>query len=109
MQAHLEDVPGIPHTQFDLPSEHWDDVLGALSSATYDRSPANWMTYGTLELTNRDETKFNVTVYSSGDGGLAISAGETHEKRVYYRGGDKARLFRTLKNAYEAAKVPPKP
>jgi hypothetical protein len=87
---------------FDVPEDHWSDVLDALSSARRDRNPGKCEGRGRLDITLQDGGKLEASLFVSSRG-LSVAVGTSSENRRYYRGADEARLMRILKEAYEAA------
>jgi hypothetical protein len=81
-----------------VPQSHWAQLLTALRPARRDNYPASWQVLGTLKLTCKGHKQFLVELFNT-DGPGAFAAGETFESRVYYRGGDSAKLKEALKQA----------
>lgn len=88
-----------------MPLDRLPAVYAALQPATLDSSPAMWVVLGDLEFTLRDERPFRVDLYwlKGPDELGAFSAGETDERRSYYRGGTSSRLLDALRKARDAA------
>jgi hypothetical protein len=96
--------------RFEVPLDRLSSILGALQPATYDPRPANWEVLGELEMTLRSGRPFRVNLYSlspdkrvRSDQRGAFSAGETFERRTYYRGGTSSQLIEALRLARDAA------
>lgn len=92
--------------QFDVPLDRLSSIYQALLPATVDEQPADWMVLGELEMTLRDGRPFRIDLYHlrPGEEG-AFSAGETYERRTYYRGGSSPRLVEALREAHAAARA----
>ncbi len=103
-----DDIEGIEYrdpatkerAKFTVPREHWDKIFATLQPARRDNFPAKWVIIGELQIACKGGRSFHVSLFDLRDGRPgAFAAGETHEKRVYYRGGDSVRLKEALRAA----------
>src|SRR5690242_17632870 len=89
-------------TEFDVPSDHYENILSALLPCKHDPNPSKWIVIGELDIIHTDgATQVFLYTTSSGPPG-AFSAGPSHATRKYYRGGDSDKLLQAMKDAYEA-------
>jgi hypothetical protein len=89
---------------FEVPQSRWKDVFSAISPYSVDPRPTKWQVLGDITIRTKHEQNYLISLYYlSTDPVGAFSAGPTFEKRVYYRGGNSARLKETLKEIYAAA------
>ncbi len=92
---------------YELKSEHWSNVIAALSPSQRDPHPAKWLLIGRLEIRKRDSSTVWVDVYDLPDrpaGAFSVSA-TRYGKRSYYRGGNTASLMEALQHAGESKEV----
>jgi hypothetical protein len=102
--AHYFDLEAKQDFRFDVPLDRLPSIYKALQPATFDSRPAKWAVLGELEMTLRNGQPFRVDLYyvwSDKEG--AFSAGETFERRTYFRGGSSSQLTDALRSAREAA------
>lgn len=92
--------------KFDIPQEHWSAVTSALLPATLDRNPAKWQIIGKLEIVTQGGVKQTVWLFHKDEAPGAFAIVEDKDRRVYYRGGDSAKLVDALKVARKAAQGP---
>jgi hypothetical protein len=88
--------------EFTVPQQHWDQIFGALLPAQFDPLPPGWWILGQLDIRLKNGRPFVVMLGRVSPGG-AFAAGETIERRVYYRGGDSTKLQEALRAAYKAS------
>jgi len=98
------DVEARREIRIEVPAACLPSLFAALRPASRDPQPSKWEVLGDLEMTLRDGRPFQVDLYAlPPDGPGAFSAGETYERRVYYRGGTTPGLLDALRRAREAA------
>jgi hypothetical protein len=104
MQATIPDGPPRGSVVFDVPRSHWQAIYSAMQPAHKDEHPAKWVSPGDLNLTLKGGESFYIGLYyvDADLGSGAFSAGPTFEKRVYYRGGNSAKLEKALADALNA-------
>ena len=83
---------------YSVPQAHGQAIYDALAPARIDRTPANWQMLGRLRLACIDGKTFDLGLYLISEGPGAFSIGN-HPDRVYYRGGDSAKLQRAVMTA----------
>jgi hypothetical protein len=89
--------------RFEVPKDHWSDVLNALCTEWRDRSARKWETYCHLELTMDDETTCHISVYDFGSGGMVTWVGDNWKQQEYRDSGSGKNVINVLNEAYEAA------
>ncbi len=87
--------------EFDVPKEHWQGLFSALLPAKKDNDPAKWESLGKLSMTLNDGKPFHVSLYATSNGPGAFAAGPSFKERVYYRGGETAKLQEALSAAWK--------
>jgi hypothetical protein len=102
MKATYYEREGEDEIKFQVPRPYWGEILNALLPAQLDRRPAAWVVLGQLDITLENGRLFVVRLFSVHPGPGAFASGKTFEQRVYYRGGETAKLKEALKAAYEA-------
>jgi hypothetical protein len=93
---------GEKDVRFSVPRENWPDILDALTPAEKDDAPMKWQGIGTLVITKRGGHQVAVDLFSLDKPPGAFRVW-TCWWRVYYRGGDSAKLDAALRAAYEAS------
>ena len=88
---------------FRVPAENWESILDALLPAKRDPHPAKWEGLGELKIKCKGGRSLVVSLFRLSEGAGAFALGETWERRVYFRGGESARLETALEAAYEAS------
>ncbi len=91
---------------FDVPANHWPGILATLSPSQYDREPAAWQGFASLEIRTVDTETINIEVYDLGDepiGAFAVDLPPPHGRRLY-RGGNTKRFKAALIAASEDAR-----
>jgi hypothetical protein len=89
--------------RFDVPKKHWVPILDAMRPARKDNDPAKWQVLGELNIRLKGGKSLFVALYTTSKWSGAFSAGRTFKERVYYRGGDSAKLKQTFQAAYAAS------
>lgn len=90
---------------FDVPKEHWQTILEALSPAIPDPHPATWVSYGELKLTLKNGDAFCVYLFILDDEQPgAFAMGESHDSRMYFRGGNFSKMKQTLEATVKEGK-----
>jgi hypothetical protein len=92
---------------FVVPPSHWSKIRDALLPAWYDEDAAKWKMLGELDIEKKRGGRVVVWLFSISQGPGAFAAGPTREQRVYYRGGQSAKLKQALRAAYEASQEAP--
>lgn len=90
--------------QFEVPRKYWPRTWAAMQPAVRDYSPAKWRVLGDLAITTGHAASFYIGMYTVPRALGAFSCGPTFEERVYYRGGNSAKLKKALTAAYKASK-----
>lgn len=100
MKATYHDSREEKEVTFAVPKKHWEKIWKTLLPATRDNQPAKWEEIGHLEVKLKSGGQFIVRLYATAKGPGAFAAGETFERRVYYRGGNSKQLRAALRAAY---------
>ncbi len=103
MRAVLDASRSAGNVEFTVPREHWSAVTDALLPATRDDSPAKWLMVGKLKIATLGGGRRTVWLFSTDSGPGAFAVGEDSDHRVYYRGGESAKLRRALDAARTAS------
>lgn len=99
MEADYFDTTTRNQIKLPIPQAHWERVFATLRPTRRDNHPAKWVMLGELRITSRGGRPFIVILFDvQGEVG-AFAAGETWDKRVYYRGGDSVKLKQSLRDA----------
>ena len=93
--------------QFTVPQPHWNKIRDALVPARRDDNPARWKVLGDLEIKKKGSGQVHVSLYSTSEDPGAFATGAAGEQRIYYRGGESAKLTEALRAAYEASRQAP--
>lgn len=90
-------------SEFPIPSTYWQDIYDSLQPARQDDNPAKWAILGKLRIKNMDGTEKTVPLFELDEVPGAFAVGDFNEARVYYRGGDSAKLIDVLRAAHSAS------
>jgi hypothetical protein len=93
--------------QFTVPQPHWSKIRDALAPARRDDNPARWKVLGDLEIKKKGSGQVHVSLYSTSADAGAFAMAAAGKQRVYYRGGQSAKLKQALRAAYEASRQAP--
>jgi len=85
--------------KFVVPPEHWKNVLDALRPAFRDDNPAKWVWLGKATITRKAANPAMVFLFEVSEGPGAFAVGKKWEDRIYYRGGDSAKLKTAIESA----------
>src|SRR5690242_9723430 len=91
INAHYLDSRVKQELNFEAPPDCWEPIFAALRPARRDYNAAKWEVIGDLSLSLKNGRQFYVGLYRTFKGDGAFSAGESSEKRKYYRGGDSSK------------------
>jgi hypothetical protein len=93
---------GEKNVHFPVPREKWPYILDALTPAEKDDAPMKWQVIGTLVITKHGGHEVAVELFSLRELPGAFCVWKFWW-RVYYRGGESAKLDAALRAAYEAS------
>jgi len=90
---------------FEIPEEHWETVLAALTPYEPDPEPSLWMWLCNLSIRTKAGREYCVAVYWLEDdhpGAFSVYPPTRSTVRSYFRGGDSIQLRDAIVAAYEA-------
>ena len=103
MRGVVYDTDAGKKAEFAVAPEHWPAINGALLPATRDSNPAKWVSVGKLDIGKRGGGRCTVWLFKTSGGPGAFAVGEDWDHRVYYRGGESAKLLAALATARAAS------
>ena len=95
------DHPELNDVEFTATTEDWQAIRASLLPARRDKNPAKWEGIGRVQIVKTNGQPFRVELYATSKDPGAFAAGQTIERRVYYRGGKTAQLLKALVSAYD--------